>query len=111
MNRELKAQLARQPTYDVHDEIRNLREEIKKKNRGMSNKNENIQRNKQKKLSYKLLQRNLNISDWRINLSFFVVYFTLVGEGRRGLNLYCEITRNGFYRVAPELGVPVHFLC
>ena len=32
MNRELKAQLARQPSYDVHDEIRNLREEIKKKN-------------------------------------------------------------------------------
>ena len=29
---ESKIQLARQPKYEVHDEIRNLRDEIKKKN-------------------------------------------------------------------------------
>ncbi|XP_023325681.1 cilia- and flagella-associated protein 58 [Eurytemora carolleeae] len=30
--RECKLQLSRQPSYDVHDEIRNLREDIKRKN-------------------------------------------------------------------------------
>ena len=29
---EAKIQIARQPKYDIHDEIRNLRDDIKKKN-------------------------------------------------------------------------------
>ena len=32
LRNEAKIQISRQPKYDIHDEIRNLRDEIKKKN-------------------------------------------------------------------------------